>query len=261
MEQLVINLQLSVNTLSKSFQNIQNIYKNSNSNLNIEPVIINNKCDCNTYIDEKAYNCYKYIDNQIEEYNNKTVNNQLIQNYIDIIDEKIKNLIIDNNEFNNIINQKLNNNIDNDLIIKNNLYITEKLDEYDNRLNDIQFNSSNQLRTDEILKVRDIIHSQNDIYKCINDDIKNIKLDQNLLRDKIIDNWEDIINLTKTLQNQLTENKINIKNEIDLLKDIYNDLKNDYEKLKNDNELLKNDNNKLKNAIKIILDKIDKLKN
>ena len=72
-----------------------------------------------------------------------------------------------------------------------------------------QFNNTNNLRQDEIYKVRDIIHSQNDIYKCINDDIKLIKNDCNLLRNKIIDNWEEIIYITKNLQNQINELKLN----------------------------------------------------
>ena len=245
LKSLVNNLQISVNTLSSSFQNIQNIYKNSNNNLNIEPIIINNN-DQN-----------KYIDDQI---------NNTIKQYIDTIDIKIKKLISDNNEFTKLITDKINNNkeIDkadlNDLIIKNNLYINQKMDDFTDRIDNLEFNNNQSLRTDEIIKIKSLIHSQDDIYKCMNDDIKEVKNDCKLLRDKIIDNWCEVIEITKILQNQLNENKISIKNEIALLKDIYNDLKNDYEKLKNDNEKLKNDNDNFKNDFEILKDDINKLK-
>ena len=242
LKQLVNNLQLSVNNITSSFQNIQYIYKNSNNNLNIE---------------------YKDVDI-------KTINEELIKKYIDDIDEKIHNLQIDNDEYYKIMNEKLNNidfsyenkninvlkdkinnlqlernnNIDNDLIIKNNIYINQQLDEFNNRLDDIQFNSSNNLRQDEIYKVRDVIHSQKDIYLCINDDIKLIKNDCNLLRSKILDNFEDIIYITKNLQKEINELKLNAN----------------IEDLKNEINLLKNDNDKLKSGMKLILSKIDKLK-
>ena len=249
LKSLVNNLQISVNTLSSSFQNIQNIYKNSNNNLNIEPIIINNN-DQN-----------KYIDDQI---------NNIIKQYIDTIDIKIKKLISDNNEFTKLITEKINNNknidieIDkadlNDLIIKNNLYINQKMDDFTDRIDNLEFNNNQGLRTDEISKIKSLIYSEQNIYKCINDDINNIRNDCSLLRNKIIDNWCEIIEITKILQNQLNENKISIKNEIALLKDIYNDLKNDYEKLKNDNEKLKNDNDNFKNDFEILKDDINKLK-
>ena len=222
LKQLINNLQLSVNNITTSFQKIQQIYKNSNNNLLDNNELIN-----------KIDDCYKYIDKQIEDLYIKTINDELIKKYIYDVEDKIKNLQIDNDEYFKLMNEKLNNNnndnnninelkekinnlqkqknnnIDNDLIIKNNLYINEKLDEFNNRLDDIQFNNTNNLRQDEIYKVRDIIHSQNDIYKCINDDIKLIKNDCNLLRNKIIDNFEDIIYITKNLQNQINELKLN----------------------------------------------------
>ena len=239
MEQLVKNLQISVNQLTSSFQNIQQIYKNSNNNLNVEH---------NISID------YKYIDDYVKQ-------------YIDKVDDKIKKLINDNNELNKIITEKINNNINNpqvdnsDLIIKNNLYINERIENFNDRLDNFEFNKTNGLRTDEINKIKSLIHSQDDIYKCINDDIKDVKNDCNILRNRIIDNWTDIIDITKILQNNFTEFKNNInldeikslKLEIDLIKDIYNCLKNDY-------EILKEDNNKLKSGMKLILDKINKLK-
>ena len=79
LKQLVNNLQISVNTISSSFQNIQKIYQVSNNNLNTE---------------HNNYNeCYKYIDDQIEDlkkFNDiKNINNDIIKQYVEIVDGKI----------------------------------------------------------------------------------------------------------------------------------------------------------------------------
>ena len=227
LKSLINNLQISVNNISSSFQNIQKIYQYSNNNLNID-----------------------YKDNRIDDCYIKTIYNELIKNYINEIDDKIKNLINDNNEFNKIINEKLNNNINSDLIIKNNLYINEKLDEFTERIDDLQFNKNNGLRTDEIYKIKELIYSKDDLYK---DDIKQIKLDCNLIRDKILDNWIEIINITKNLQNQINEILINYNN--------INDFKNEINLLKDENKNTKNDIEKLKQAMKILLDKVNKKQN
>ena len=232
---LINNLQLSVNNITQSFNNIKKIYQNSNNNLNIEYKEIDN-----TEILNKINNCYKYIDEQIEDLYIKTLNNEFIKKYIDDVDKKILNLINDNTEFNKIINQKLNNNIDNDLIIKNNIFINEQLENFSLKIDNLEFNKNQGLRNDEIHKIKNIIHSQEDIYNNIHYDIKEVKSDCNLLRNKIIDNFDDVIEITKNLQNQINEYKLNTN----------------IEDLKNEINLLKNDNEMLKKSMKLILDKL-----
>jgi archaellum component FlaC len=105
-----------------------------------------------------------------------------------------------------MINDKINNlksnNVDssvNDLIIKNNIYINDRLDCFNDRLDNIEFGGGNQLRADEIIKIKSLIHSQDDTYKYINNDIKEVKNDCNLLRNKLLDNYDNIIDITKNI--------------------------------------------------------------
>ena len=100
----------------------------------------------------------------------------------------------------------------------------------------------------------------------------------NLLRNKILDNWTDVIDITKNIQNQLNEYKI----KYELLKNSNEDIKFNYDEeiklLKQDNilikdyieevkmklnddeeiKLIKANNAKMKDAIKIILGKLEK---
>jgi hypothetical protein len=124
-------------------------------------------------------------------------------------------------------NKNINNN---DLIIKNNIYINDKLDEFDVRLKNTE---SNNLRPDEIYRIKNIINSQDSVYKCINDDINNVKLQNDILRDKQIDHFE-----TNTLIN--------------------NSLKDEIKELKNEIAILKDDNTKFKLALKMVMDKLNK---
>jgi hypothetical protein len=103
-----------------------------------------------------------------------------------------------------MINEKLNNiknnNVDssiNDLIIKNNLYITDRLDCMTDRMDNYEFNNNNSLRTDEIHKIKTLIYSEDDTY--LKDEIKSVNNNCNLLRNKMLDNYDDIIDITKNL--------------------------------------------------------------
>jgi hypothetical protein len=124
-------------------------------------------------------------------------------------------------------NQNTNNN---DLIIKNNIYINDKLDEFDVRLKNTE---SNVLRPDEVYRIKNIINTQDDIYKTINNDIKKVQLSNDILRDKYIDNVESNIIIQNSLKDEIKE----LKNEIAILKD---------------------DNTKFKLALKMVMDKLNK---
>lgn len=127
-----------------------------------------------------------------------------------------------------------NTTIDNDLIIKNNLFINEKLDEFDAKLQNVEYNN---LRPDEIYRVRNIINTQDSVFKCINDDINNCKLENKLLINKHIDNIKSVI----LINNNLNEKIINLENKI-----------NTYEE---DIKFLKEENAKFKIALKMLMDK------
>lgn len=119
---------------------------------------------------------------------------------------------------------------DNSLITKNSIYINDKFDEIKARLDNLEYNN---LRPDEVYRIKNIINSQNDVYKCINDDINNCKLDNQLLRDKYIDSVEKNTIINKNLNEKI----INLENEIKELKD---------------------ENAKFKIALKMIMDKLNK---
>lgn len=130
---------------------------------------------------------------------------------------------------------EMNNN--NDLITRNNLYINNRLEEFNNKLNNLEYNG---LRTDEIYRIKSIIHSQDDIYKCINDDIKNVKLQNDILRDKYI----DLVESNTIINNNLKEKIINLENKINTQDD--------------DIKFLKEENAKFKIALKMLLDRSKK---
>ena len=256
----------------------EKIKKLENNNLIEEKI---KKLENNNYdniIDEKIKNNNNIIDEKIKKIGNNNYdniidekinnNNNIIDekiNFFDIIiDEKIKKMINNNNNNNN-------NNVDNDLIINNNLYINEKLEEFNNRLDNIQYNSGNNLRQDEIYKIRDIIHSQESTYKCINEDIKQIKNDYNLLRNKQIDYFEEVDYILKSLQNQNIEFKkkyeilksLNDDNDLTFMsKDDFNNsysiLNSSFNNSKIEIDILKEDNDKIKKSMRLILDKINK---
>ena len=119
---------------------------------------------------------------------------------------------------------------DNSLITKNNIYINDRLDEIKVRLDNIEYNN---LMPDDVYRIKNIINSQESVYKCINDDINNSKLDYKILRDKYIDNVESNIIINNSLKEEINE----LKKEIDILK---------------------NENVNFKIALKMVLDKLNK---
>lgn len=141
------------------------------------------------------------------------------QQHVKEVDERFKKL-----ENNN------NSNIDNSLITRNNLYITDKLDEYDTRIQNIEYNN---LKIDDIYKIKSIINSQDEIYKCINNDINKVKLENDILRDKHIEYVEKNIVINKILNDKV----VGLESEINELKE---------------------ENNKFKIALKMIMGKLDK---
>ena len=150
------------------------------------------------------------------------------QEFVKKTDERFNNLKINNN-------QNINNTtIDNDLITRNSLYINDRLDEIKARIDNLEYNN---LRPDEVYRIKNIINTQDEIYKCINDDIKKVKLDNEILRDKHIDTIE-----TNTIINKnLNEKIINLESKI-----------NTYEE---DIKFLKEENAKFKIALKMLMDK------
>jgi hypothetical protein len=125
--------------------------------------------------------------------------------------------------------EKLENN-DNSLIKKNNLYINDRLDEIIVRLDNIEFNG---LRIEDVYRIKNIINTQDEIYRTINNDIKKVQLSNDILRDKYIDNVESNI----IIQNSLKDKIVGLENEINELKE---------------------ENIKFKLALKMIMGKIDK---
>ena len=119
---------------------------------------------------------------------------------------------------------------DNSTITKNSLYINDKLDEIKARLDNIEYNN---LSPENVYRIKNIINTQDEIYKCINNDINNCKLDNQLLRDKYIDTVESNTIINKNLNEKI----INLENEIKELKD---------------------ENAKFKIALKMIMDKLNK---
>ena len=65
------------------------------------------------------------------------------------------------------------------------------------RIDNIEFNNNNGLRVDEIHKIKNLIYSEDDTY--LKDEIKNVKSDYNLLRNRLLDNWEEVISITKNI--------------------------------------------------------------
>ena len=63
-------------------------------------------------------------------------------------------------------------------------------------MDNYEFNNNNSLRTDEIHKIKTLIYSEDDSY--LKDEIKSVNNNCNLLRNKILDNWTDVIDITKT---------------------------------------------------------------
>jgi hypothetical protein len=123
---------------------------------------------------------------------------------------------------------------DNSLIKKNNLYLNDRLDEIKVRLDNIEYNN---LRVDEVYRIKNIINTQDEVYKCINDDIKKVRLDNEILRDKHIEYVESNILINNNLKEKIT----NLENKI-----------NTYEE---DIKFLKEENIKFKAALKLLLEK------
>jgi hypothetical protein len=140
--------------------------------------------------------------------------------------------------FQQYVKDNQNNNIDNSTITKNNLYINDRLDEIKVRLDNVEYNN---LRPDDVYRIKNIINSQDSVYKCINDDINNCKLEYQLLRDKYIDTVESNSIINKNLNEKIInlENKINTQNE--------------------DINFLKEENAKMKIALKMLLDRNKKV--
>lgn len=127
-------------------------------------------------------------------------------------------------------NDNKNNTIDNDLITRNSLYINDRFDEIKARIDNIEYNN---LTPENVYRIKNIINTQDDIYKCINTDINNCKLDNQLLRDKYIDTIESNTIINKNLNEKI----INLENEI---------------------SNLKSDISNLKSALKLVLNRLDK---
>ena len=113
---------------------------------------------------------------------------------------------------------------------QNNLYISNKLDDLNIRLDNIEYNN---LKIEDIYRIKNIINTQDEIYKCINNDINNVKLQNDILRDKY---------------NEYVENNIIIQNN----------LKEKISIMENEIKELKDDNVKFKIALKMVMDKLNK---
>jgi hypothetical protein len=139
--------------------------------------------------------------------------------------------------FQSYVKDNQNKNNDNSLITKNNLYINDRLDEIKVRLDNVEYNN---LQPDDVYRIKNIINSQDSVYKCINDDINSVKLQNDILRDKYIDNIESNTIINKNLNEKIInlENKINTQNE--------------------DINFLKEENAKFKIALKMLLDRSKK---
>ena len=155
--------------------------------------------------------------------------------------ENISNMGIDYNKillyliiaFQEYIKKNDNNN-DKTLITRNNLYFNDRLDEIKIRLDNIEYNN---LRVDEVYRIKNIINTQDEVYKCINEDIKKVRLDNEILRDKHIEYVESNILINNNLKEKIT----NLENKI-----------NTYEE---DIKFLKEENIKFKAALKLLLEK------
>lgn len=119
---------------------------------------------------------------------------------------------------------------DNSIIKKNYLYYNDRLDEINVRLDNIEYNN---LTPENVYRIKNIINTQDEVYKCINDDIKKVKLENDILRDKYIDYVESNI----IINNNLKDKVIGLQNEINELKE---------------------ENIKFKLALKMIMNKLDK---
>lgn len=119
---------------------------------------------------------------------------------------------------------------DNSIIKKNYLYYNDRLDEINVRLDNIEYNN---LTPENVYRIKNIINTQDEVYKCINDDIKKVKLENDILRDKYIDYVESNIIINKNLNDKV----IGLQNEINELKE---------------------ENIKFKLALKMIMNKLDK---
>lgn len=119
---------------------------------------------------------------------------------------------------------------DNSIIKKNYLYYNDRLDEINVRLDNIEYNN---LSPENVYRIKNIINTQDEVYKCINDDIKKVKLENDILRDKYIDYVESNI----IINNNLKDKVIGLQNEINELKE---------------------ENIKFKLALKMIMNKLDK---
>ena len=209
------NIGLILQEVYEIFPNVCSFYNNSLDDDLIDDENIKNK-DV-SYINKIKIEDVKDIDNMGIDYNT------LLMYFIMAFQDYVKS------------NKNTNNNtIDNDLIIKNNLYVNDKLDEIKVRLDNVEYNN---LRPNEVYRIKNIINTQDEVYKCINDDIKKVRLDNDILRDKHIEYVESNILINNNLKEKIT----NLENKI-----------NTYEE---DIKFLKEENIKFKAALKLLLEK------